>query len=171
MNAALTTAGERIDEQRNMLPIDAAGASLTQLSGLRRQKFCDEYSQKQLKQLPRLDAPHLQALVPLTSRLAGDLHMAPAIRVQAALAAIPPPVTHSAGAVRPIRVVARSSKLLRQTLHRFYCRRPAAWHRPVYSVVNFGPHGLTANQSAVLLIGQHAGHPPTDRCLVSRRLP
>jgi hypothetical protein len=55
------------------------------------QKSCDASSQTLLKQLPKFDTPDLQALVPATYRQARDLHMAPAVLVRAALAAVPPP--------------------------------------------------------------------------------
>jgi hypothetical protein len=55
------------------------------------QKSCDASSQTLLKQLPKLDTPDLQALIPVTYRQASDLHMAPATLVRAVLAAVPPP--------------------------------------------------------------------------------
>ena len=55
------------------------------------QKSCDESSQTLLKQLPKVDAPDLQAVAPLTCMRASDLHLAPAALVRAALAAVPPP--------------------------------------------------------------------------------
>ena len=55
------------------------------------QKSCDATSQTLLKQLPKVDTPDLQAVVPPPHRQASDLHMAPSTLVRAALAAIPPP--------------------------------------------------------------------------------
>lgn len=55
------------------------------------QKPCDASSQTLPKQLPKLDTPDLQALVPATHRQASDQHMVPAALVRAALAAVPPP--------------------------------------------------------------------------------
>ena len=55
------------------------------------QKSCDASSQTLLKQLPKVDTPDLQALVPATHWQVNDLHMAPAALVRAALAAVPPP--------------------------------------------------------------------------------
>lgn len=55
------------------------------------QKSCDASSQTLLKQLPKVDTPDLQALVPATHRQVSDLHTAPAALVRTALAAVPPP--------------------------------------------------------------------------------
>ena len=55
------------------------------------QRSCDESSQTLLKQLPKFNTPGPQAAVPSTPTQAIDLHMAPAVLVRAALAAVPPP--------------------------------------------------------------------------------
>lgn len=55
------------------------------------QKACDESSQTLLKQLPKLGAPALQAVVSPTYGQTPDLHMAPVGLLRAALSAVPPP--------------------------------------------------------------------------------
>lgn len=55
------------------------------------QKSCDASSQTLLKQLPKVDTPDLQAVVPPPHRPASALYRAPSTLVRAALAAIPPP--------------------------------------------------------------------------------
>jgi len=55
------------------------------------QKSCDASSQTLPKQLPKLDAPDLQAVVAPAHRQPSDLRMTPAALIRAALAAVPPP--------------------------------------------------------------------------------
>ena len=54
------------------------------------QKSCDESAQTMLKQLPKLDTHDLQAMAPPTRTWTAGVHLAPAVLVRAALAAIPP---------------------------------------------------------------------------------
>lgn len=54
-------------------------------------KSCDASSQTLLKQLPKVDSPDLQAVATSIYTQASGLQLAPAARVRAALAAVPPP--------------------------------------------------------------------------------